>query len=118
MFHSVSDDRRRHKRFLVKGQAVLRTPAGVSGDKVDEVDEVINVSAGGLLVLSKIPPRVGTDVETRFAIQGYNTEIHARGRIIRTEIGLAGISFLEEPEGLQALMAWLEAGLIADFLSP
>lgn len=117
MFHSVSEERRLHRRYMVRGQAVLRTLPGSSSEKVDEVDEIVNVGGGGLVVLSETPPRAGTELEIHFTIRGYQSEIRAKGRVIRTEIGLAAISFLEPPAGIQELVNWLEAALIAGLLS-
>jgi hypothetical protein len=113
LFHSPKDERRRHKRYLVKGLARLRNPSGKSPEGVLEV---FDVSGGGILLLTNHLLPLETVLDIRFTIQGYNTEMEAKGRVVRTGAGVLGLSFLEEPPGMDALLGWLEAEMIAGLL--
>jgi len=113
LFHSPQDERRRNKRFIVKGQARLRLP---SGSSPDEVLEVVDLSGGGMLVFGNVSLPVGMILDIRFTVQGYLTELQAKGRIVRTDRGVLGFSFTEDPPGMAALLAWLEAGVIGGML--
>ena len=113
MFHSTSDERRKHKRFFVKGSLRLKPAGGVFGK---DLCEVINVSRGGILILSKSPPVAGIAVEIEFTVEGYHTEIHAKGRVVRDDANLAAIAFKDTPEGIDDMINWLEAGVIGSLL--
>ena len=89
----------------------------VAGEKSEgELYEVLNAGAGGFLILSKVPFSLGTELEIRFTIQGYNAEVQGKGRVARVETGVMGIEFVGEPAGMNDLLAWLEAGLISSYL--
>jgi hypothetical protein len=113
MFHSSGEERRQLKRFFIKGLLRLQPAGGVFSQ---ELCEVINVSGGGVLILTKTAPVAGSNVEVRFTIQGYNGEIQAKARVVRSDPNLAAIEFTDEPEGLEDLVNWLEAGVIGSFL--
>jgi len=113
MFHSDPEERRQHKRFFVQGLLRLQ-PAG--GEFSQELFEVVNVSSGGVLILTKTSPLAGSNIEIRFTIQGYNGEIQAKGLVIRSDPNFAAIEFTDKPEGIVGLVNWLEAGLIGSFL--
>lgn len=98
------DEKRQHKRYNVKGQAAFLTPSGPSSG------EVVSVSGGGLLMLSKNSLPGGSDVEVRFTVQGYGGEIHCKARVAHSHVGMLGILFLEEPPGLPELLLSLEKG--------
>lgn len=115
MFHSSSEEKRHHKRFLVGGVARLRIPPG---DFSEEESEIINFGRGGLLLLSEAPPPLRTEFEIRFRIQGFNRELLAKGQVVRHEPGVMAVEFqfLEVPQDVEDLVGWLEAGLMATFL--
>ena len=110
MLHTVTTERRQHKRYLVNGKAVIRTAVGsFSGELVD-------VGAGGLLLFSRAAVCVGEPLETRFAIEGYPVEMKAKGRVARTEPGVVGIAFAETPPDLEEALLWLEAMFLTAML--
>ena len=110
MLHTVTTERRQHKRYLVNGKAVIRTAAGsFSGELVD-------VGAGGVLLFSRAPVSVGEPLETRFAVEGYPVEMKAKGRVARTEPGVVGIAFAETPPDLEEALLWLEAMFLTAML--
>ena len=113
MFQSGSGERRQHKRFAVKGLLRMQTSAGVSAQGSCEV---LNVSGGGVLFLTKSPPIAGTNIEVRFTIEGYNGEIQAKGRVVREDSNLAAIVFTGKPAGIDELIHWLEAEIGSSFL--
>jgi hypothetical protein len=113
MFHSSSEERRRHKRFFVEGLLRFQPSGGVFSQ---DLSEVLNVSSGGVLIFTKAAPVVGSNVQVRFTIQGYNGEIQAKGRVLRVDPNLAAIEITGKPEGIEDLVNWLEAGLIGSFL--
>ena len=110
MLHSVTTERRQHKRYLVKGKAVIRTVAG------SFPGELVDVGAGGLLLFARAAVRVGDLLETRFAIEGYPIEFKVTGRVARTEPGVVGIAFAEAPPDLEEALLWLEAEFLAALL--
>ena len=113
MFHSSTEDRRQHTRFLVPGYAKLRVlPADYSG----EVAAIVNVSGGGILLVTKASPPEKAKVEVEFSVQGYSGKVWTQGVVVRSSADLVGISFEGEAEGLPQLMAWLEAEMIGSFL--
>ena len=110
MLHTVTTERRQHKRYLVRGKAVIRTAAGsLSGELVD-------VGAGGLLLLTRAPVCIGQLLETRFTIEGYPVEFKVTGRVARTEPNVVGIAFAETPPDLEEALLWLEADFLAALL--
>ena len=99
---SVSTDKRQHKRFPVKGHASVLLPS-------EEFSaEVLDIGAGGIRILNTVAVPIGTEIELRFTIEGYNTEIQAKGRVASCGGGVIGIQFPREPEGLNDLLLSLE----------
>ena len=110
MLHTVTTERRQHKRYLVNGKAVIRTAAG------SFPGELVDVGAGGVLLFTRAAVSVGEPLETRFAIEGYPLEMKAKGRVARTEPGVVGIAFAETPPDLEEALLWLEADFLAALL--
>ena len=110
MVHTVTTERRQHRRYIVDGKAILRTAAGQAPGSL------VDVGAGGILLLSRGAVCVGESLEVRFAIQGYPVEMKATGRVARTEPGVIGIAFAETPPDLEEALLWLEAEFLAAFL--
>ena len=108
MLHTVTTERRQHRRYLVEGKAVIRTDNGHwDGHLVD-------VGGGGILLLSRdAAVTVGEPVEVRCAVKGYPLEIQASGRVARTDSHAIGISFAETPAELEEVLLWLEASFMA-----
>lgn len=107
----TGDDRRQHRRFLVNGVASLQ-----SGSVTCQA-EMLNIGAGGLLLLTDAALPVGMPVEARFMIQNYPLEAHVFGQVAHSTPGTLGIAFAEEPEGLEEILLWLEAGFMAGMLA-
>ena len=107
MVHSVNNDRRQGKRYLVVGTAVIVT----SRDQFPA--ELINVGSGGVLAFCDAALALEERVEVRFQVQDYPLEVSVPGRVVHSAVGLAGIGFLEEPEALDEVLLWLEAGFLA-----
>lgn len=105
------DDRRQHKRFLVNGVASIAT-----GSEVIQ-GELLNVGAGGLLVLTPTALPPGTAVRVRFIVQNYPLEVVVEGSVARSTDATVGIMFAEEPDGLDEILLWLEAGFMAGMLA-
>ena len=105
------DDRRQHKRFLVHGVASLET------NGADMACELLNVGAGGLLVLSDAGLPAGMPIRARFIVKDYPLEVVVRGTVAHSTEATVGIMFAEEPEGLDEILLWLEAGFMADILA-
>jgi hypothetical protein len=107
-------EKRHHRRYLVPGHAVAQTAAEkTSSDKF--TGEIVSVGGGGLLMLTDVSPPAGADLEVRFTIQGYRSEITAQMRVVRTDQGFIGTIFLEEPPGLAELLLWLESEFVMGF---
>jgi hypothetical protein len=110
-FSSSGDDRRQHKRFLVNGLASLET----GGESIK--GELLNVGAGGLLVLTPVVLTKGTSVQVRFIVKDYPLEISVCGTVAHSAESTIGVMFGEEPEGLDEILLWLEAGFLAAMLA-
>ena len=111
LYSSAGDDRRQHKRFLVNGVASIE-----AGDKLIQ-GELLNVGAGGLLVLSPAALAKGTPVHVRFIVKDYPLEISVQGTVAHSTESSVGVMFSEEPEGLDEILLWLEAGFLAAMLA-
>jgi len=110
MVHSVTTDRRQGRRYLVVGTAVIRTAT----EQVEA--ELVNVGSGGLLAFSDAALPLGERVDARFSVQDYPLEVQVKGRVVHTAVGLVGVGFLEEPEALDEILLWLEAGFLSCLL--
>jgi hypothetical protein len=107
MVHSVTADRRKGRRYLVVGSAVI------SSDKMQVEAELVNVGSGGMLAFSDAALPLGERVNVQFTVQDYPLQVRVTGRVVHTAVGLVGIGFLEEPEELEEVLLWLEAGFLA-----
>ena len=102
-------ERREHKRNIVSGKAGFATPQGtVAG-------EVVSLSRGGMLILCKGTLAIGTDREISFTVEGHC--VTAQVRVVRVEAGVLGLAFLEEPEGLEEMLLWLETAFVMNLMS-
>ena len=110
-YSSSGDDRRQHKRFLVNGVASIET----AGETIQ--GELLNVGAGGLLVLTPAALAKGTSVHARFVVKDYPLEIAVTGTVAHSTDSTVGVMFGEEPEGLDEILLWLEAGFLAAMLA-
>ena len=98
----VSIDRRRYKRYPVSGRAKFQ--AGITeGD-----GDVLDIGSGGILIRSPVGLSQGTELKTLFTIQGYASEFSTSGRMVRAQLGVLAVMFLQEPVGLWELLKWLE----------
>jgi len=111
LYSSSGDDRRQHKRFLVNGIASID-----AGYELIQ-GELLNVGAGGLLVLSPAALAKGTSVQVRFIVKDYPLEISVQGTVAHSAEASVGVMFSEEPEGLDEILLWLEAGFLAAMLA-
>lgn len=107
MVHSVTTDRRQGRRYLVVGTVVICYPKG------QLEAELVNIGAGGMLAFCDSTLPLGERVDVRFQVQDYPLEVRLKGRVVHAAIGLVGIGFLEEPEELDEVLLWLEAGFLA-----
>lgn len=105
------DERRQYKRFLVNGVACLHTP----GDSYQ--CELLNIGAGGLLVLTPAALAKGSAVRVRFIVKDYPLEVTVDGTVAHSNEQTVGVMFSEEPEGLEEILLWLEAGFLAAMLA-
>ena len=97
-------EKRVHKRFIVSGSAVIQ----LEDRKVPA--KVVGLGAGGLLILCEPIPPLGAEVQINFAVWGLAGEfpVGARGNVVWTQPGKVGLEFLEEPDGIRALLTFLE----------
>ena len=107
MVHSVTTDRRQGRRYLVVGTVVI------SSEKEQVTAELVNVGTGGMLVFADAALSLGERVDVKFTVQDYPLEVRVKGRVVHIAVGLIGIGFLEEPEELDEVLLWLEAGFLA-----
>lgn len=83
----TGDERRRHDRLDREEQGTL-TYLGISYPTT-----LLNLSAGGALVISSVAPPLSAEVELDFPDLG-----HARGNVVHTRGGGIGIEFKMTPE--------------------
>ena len=97
-------EKRVHKRFIVSGSAEIE----LDGKEIS--GKVVSVGAGGLLVVCDHSPPPGTEVRLDFAVWGLASEfpVSARGKVVWTHPGKVGLEFIGEPDGLKALLIFLE----------
>jgi hypothetical protein len=105
------DDRRQFKRFLVNGVASIEA----NGDTIQ--GELLNVGAGGLLMLTPVFLPKGLPVQVRFIVKDYPLEVAVHGTVAHSNDVTIGVMFGEEPEGLEEILLWLEAGFLAAMLA-
>jgi hypothetical protein len=110
MVHSETAERREERRYLVVGSVIIR-----AGQQEIE-GELVNVGPGGMLAFCDAELLLGERVDVRFTVQDYPLEIPVQGRVVHGAAGLVGIGFLEEPEALDEILLWLEAGFLACLL--
>lgn len=106
MDQANTEERRRSRRFAVEGTLRVQTSRGMLSP---EICEIGNVSGVGILFFTKNPPIAGTVIEFRFTIHGYDSEIQAKGRVVREDAHLAVVEFTSKPNGMDDLISWLEA---------
>ncbi len=97
-----------HKRYRVSG------PAEFQAGSVTATGELLDVGTGGILLRSDVNPSQGTHLQAQFAVAGYHGTFNARGRVVRTQLGVVAVMFLDQPDGLQPLLDWLEQKESAD----
>jgi PilZ domain-containing protein len=107
MVHSGASDRRQGRRYLIVGTGIIRTARG------EFQAELVNVGPGGMLAFCDAALALGERAEVCFSVQDYPLEVKIQGRIVHSAVGLVGISFLDQPESLDEVMLWLEAGFMA-----
>ena len=107
MVHSSTSDRRQARRYLIVGTAVIKSEQGAF------TAELVNIGPGGMLAFCDAPLALGERVEVRFQVQDYPLEVTVQGRVVHTAVGLIGFGFLDEPEELDEVLLWLEAGFLA-----
>lgn len=105
------DDRRQYKRFLVNGLASLEA----NGEVIQ--GELLNIGAGGLLMLTPANLPKGISVHVRFLVKDYPLEVTVHGTVAHSNEVTVGVMFAEEPEGLEEILLWLEAGFLAAMLA-
>jgi len=98
----VSAERRRYKRYSVTGQAEWWT------DSTKTPTELLDVGNGGVLLRSQVTLAQGTQFGLRFTVDGYPEKFETRGRVVRTQMDIVAVMFLEEPVGLRQMLIWLD----------
>jgi hypothetical protein len=92
---------RRCKRYIVNGSAVLEGPGGESRGLL------LNVGQGGILVRTNAAHEEGSNLTLYFHVSGYPETFAGHGQVVGTKGILSAIKFMEEPEGIKFLLAWL-----------
>lgn len=99
---TMRKERRRHRRYIVSGQVKLRTESFVVQG------ELVNFGQGGMLVRSGLVLLVGTQMRARVTAFCYPYAFDVAGEVVSTKNALMAIKFLEQPNGVQELLYWLE----------
>jgi hypothetical protein len=93
---------RRYRRYIVDGSAAVQGPLGESRGAL------LNVGQGGILVRTDVPQAQGMDLTIQFHLYSYPETFASRGQIVGIKDSMLAIKFLEEPQGLRLLLAWLQ----------
>ena len=105
------DDQRQYRRFLVNGVVSLE-----AGDNKIQA-ELLNIGAGGLLILTSAVLPKGMPVHARFIVKDYPLEVSVSGSVAHCNGSTMGLMFSEELEGLDEILLWLEASFMAAMLA-
>ena len=100
MFHSSSNERRQHKRFMVEGTAKLRNGSEDSTEPL----EVLNIGRGGLLLVCSDPAPVNAELNVLFTIRGFNRELSAKAKVVRHAPSVVALEFSQPPEEMEDLV--------------
>ena len=95
-------ERRKYKRYGVTGRAEFQA------DSERAVGELLDIGTGGLLIRSRLVPDKGTNIWAQFTVAGYPGAFESRGRVVRSQLDVVAVMFLEPPAGLEKLLGWLE----------
>ena len=95
-------ERRKYKRYRVTGRAEFQA------DSERAVGELLDIGTGGLLIRSRLIPDKGTNIWAQFTVAGYPGSFETSGRVVRSQLDVVAVMFLEPPTGLEKLLAWLE----------
>ena len=98
----LTRDRRRFKRYIVRGSAACK------GRQGETHGALLNLGEGGLLVRAESPYQGKTDISVLFHVTNYPNAIASEGRIVEISGDLLAIEFLAKPNGLDMLLHWLE----------
>jgi diguanylate cyclase (GGDEF)-like protein/PAS domain S-box-containing protein len=100
--------RRREARIPVRLETWSRVSEG--GDVVE--GSALNISVNGLLFESPIPLEVGTKLDLRFSLPGYDGELQALGEVVRQDARpRSGIKFLVlRGEAREVIRRFVESG--------
>ena len=95
-------ERRQYKRYRVTGRAEFQA------DSERAVSELLDIGTGGLLIRSQLIPDKGTNLWVQFTVAGYPGALDSRGRVVRSQLDVLAVMFLEPPAELERLLSWLE----------
>lgn len=98
----MESDRRKHKRYRVNGTTWLL----VKGEQ--RTGLLLDVGSGGVLVQVNFECEKGDEIPLEFTVDGHSGSFTALGRVVRTQLDVLAIMFLERPVNLDALIAWLD----------
>lgn len=98
----MESDRRKHKRYRVNGATRLL----VNGEQ--RTGQLLDVGSGGVLVQVSFEAEKGDEIPLEFTVDGNPDDFKAVGRVVRTQLDVLAIMFVERPVNLDALIAWLE----------
>lgn len=116
-------EHRRFKRIATSRDTRIRS-VQVSSDERHRIEQIRNLSIGGVFVETGAPMRIGSVVELHFTLPGHEGEVGGRGVVrwsndgsIRTQPRGMGIEFLEVFGGkAEALRAFVRAKTEQEFM--
>ena len=109
MSKTMVSERRRHKRISLFSELECSYAGGM--DKRPK--RLLDISSGGMFIDCMLPPAIGTIVDIKFNLQGYDKPIHAKAQVMFRQEGVGmGVQFTEIDRevlaSIEALIAHIE----------
>ncbi|MBI1745217.1 MAG: PilZ domain-containing protein [Acidobacteria bacterium] len=106
MVGTLAAEKRRHKRLALLNEIMVM----FSGRMDKRPTRLLDISSGGLFIDCMLPPPVGTIVDLKFNLQGYEQPIEAQGQVRFKQDGLGmGVQFTRIDPDVQAYIESLLA---------
>ncbi|OFW45079.1 MAG: hypothetical protein A3J28_00765 [Acidobacteria bacterium RIFCSPLOWO2_12_FULL_60_22] len=97
----VQNERRRYRRYIVRGEVKLRSGS------VETSGGLVNLGQGGMLIRSGVALAEGREMTIHAKVAGYPNPLEVPGRVIRVQDELTAIQFLKPLDNGHELLLWL-----------
>ena len=98
----ANSEKRLYKRYPAVGHAEFWT------ESTKTTCDLLDVAKGGVILRSEIQVSQAKEVTVHFQVQDYPEAFEVKGMVVRVQQDSLAVMFLEVPEGIEALLQWLE----------